>query len=81
PIVLVLYGAALVTYLFSYIAPSRVVAHPQTRFIMRLALTEAVAIYGLIAALIAHDWRIYIGPWIVAIVGFMQAMPSEQDER
>ncbi|HWW60625.1 MAG TPA: hypothetical protein VN181_04580 [Thermoanaerobaculia bacterium] len=75
----VLYGAALVTYAMSYIAPARI-AQAQPRFIVRLALTEAVAIYGLLAAFLAHDWRLYIAPWAVAFIGFLQAWPSAEEQ-
>ena len=53
---------------------------PRERWIVRLALFEACAIFGLTAAFVAHDWRVYVAPWALAGVGFILAFPSGDAE-
>jgi len=79
PLVLAMHAAALVTLAMSFLVPPRI-SHPRPRFIVRLALTEAVALYGVMAAILAHDWRLYLGPWAIALIGFLQAWPSSSEE-
>ncbi len=47
-------------------------------FIVRLALFEATAIYGMVAAFLTYDWRLFAPTWILAVAGFIQSFPSEQ---
>lgn len=76
PIVLVLYAAAVATFLGALtISPSR----RREKFITRLALFESVAIFGLIAAFVTNDWRLFIPAWALAIVGFLQSLPPSAE--
>jgi hypothetical protein len=43
--------------------------------IVRWALLDAACICGLIASLLYGDWRLYIGPWVLALVGFVSLFP------
>jgi hypothetical protein len=45
-------------------------------FIAQLALFDAVAIMGLLAAMILRDWRIYLPAWGLALVGFVRVYPT-----
>ncbi|HEY3051941.1 MAG TPA: hypothetical protein VGK04_00980 [Thermoanaerobaculia bacterium] len=82
PLVLVLYAMALAGFVagttYSIIAR----AQPQrVRMIVSLALYEACAIFGLIAAFIISDWRLYLAPWALAVVGFLRVFPSFEGPR
>ncbi|HEV8659368.1 MAG TPA: hypothetical protein VGS96_12165, partial [Thermoanaerobaculia bacterium] len=81
-LVLVLYAMALAGFVagttYSIIAR----AQPQrVRMIVSLALYEACAIFGLIAAFIISDWRLYLAPWALAVVGFLRVFPSFEGPR
>ena len=52
-------------------APARV------RMIVRMALFEACAVFGVVAAFANRDWRIYLAPWALAIAGFFLAFPRD----
>jgi hypothetical protein len=34
-------------------------------------------IFGLVAAFLTKDWRLYLFPWALAIVGFIRELPRE----
>ena len=76
PVVLALYGAAALTFL-------GVLALTATRrrqiFIARLALFESVAIYGLLAAFLTNDWRLFLPTWALAMLGFVQTLPPSAE--
>jgi len=50
----------------------------QLRLVVSLALYEACAIYGLVAAFINHDWRLYLAPWAVALIGFIRVFSAAE---
>jgi hypothetical protein len=76
PMVLVLYGAAVLTFLGALaISPGR----RREKFITRLALFESVAIFGLIAAFVTNDWRLFVPTWALAIIGFLQTLPPSAE--
>lgn len=52
------------------------VIHSRRLLIARWAMLEAACICGLIAALLAGDWRLYAAPWILALAGFVTLYPS-----
>ena len=74
---IICYVLALVMF---FLAPvvSRRLPEP-ARMIIGLALSEACAIFGVVAAFIAHDWRIYIPAWIVALIGFTRYWPGAEE--
>jgi hypothetical protein len=43
--------------------------------IVRWAMLEAGCICGVVAAMIHGDWRLYIAPWVLALVGFIGLYP------
>jgi hypothetical protein len=47
-------------------------------FTVQYAIFESVAIYGLIAAFLQQDWRLFIGPAALSIAGFLIAAPTEE---
>jgi uncharacterized membrane protein len=78
PMVLPLYVVALSVFVAGLVGFGRVkTANPQAGMILRLALFEACAIMGLIAAVIASDWRLYLPTWALAAIGFFKEWPSE----
>ena len=70
PTVIALYSVAAGSFLAAMIIRAR------RLLIARWAMLEAACICGLIAALLLGDWRLYIGPWVVALVGFVSLYPS-----
>ncbi len=49
---------------------------PRVRMIIGLAMYEGCAIFGLVAAFLGHDWRLYIAPWGLAVIGFIRVFPA-----
>lgn len=76
PMPAALYLVALMTFAMAFVIP-RFIRTSQTALVVRLALFDAVAIYGLMAAFLAQDWRLYIAPWVLALIGFMSRFPSD----
>ena len=77
PIVIVLYFAALVDFAIGNVVPSFTRTAPaRVRMIISLAIFESCAIFGLIAAFLKFDYRLYIAPWAIAIIGFLRMFPS-----
>lgn len=77
-IVPVLYGVALVSFLAAWFVVPRVVkGNPQTRMITAMAVFESSAILGLIAAILTKDWRVYLLPWGLALIGFIRELPRD----
>ena len=78
PNVLVLYALALAAFVAGWlIVPRIVTGDAQTRMIVALAVFEACAILGLVAAFLTSDWRVYVGPWALALLGFIREFPRE----
>lgn len=77
PIVLVLYGLAVVIFFIG-----RSIPYPtRNRYTTRLALLESCAIFGLVAAFLTNDWRLYFPTWVLAAIGFLQTLPPRIEER
>jgi hypothetical protein len=74
--VLGLYAAAVAVFFAALIVPGRIPHHRQ-RFILRLALFESCAIFGLLAAFLTRDGRLFIAPWALSLVGFFSSSPSD----
>ena len=45
--------------------------------IIRFAMLESVAIFGLVCAFMFHDARLFVPPAMLSLVGFVMAFPSE----
>lgn len=72
----VLYGLALACFLFAWFVVPRVVkSSAQVRMIAAMAMFEGAAVFGLLAAFLTKDWRIYLAPWALAIFGFIRELP------
>jgi F0F1-type ATP synthase membrane subunit c/vacuolar-type H+-ATPase subunit K len=79
PLVLVMYLAALSAFAAGNIVPAILKGAPaRTRMILALAIFESCAIFGLVASLLLQDWRLYLGPWALAAIGFLRVWPSEE---
>src|SRR5688572_6703547 len=78
PMVLGLYGIALLNFAIGLFAfGSLKERDPKAGMMIRLALFESSAIFGLLAAFLNQDWRLYLPAWAVALIGFMREWPSE----
>jgi F0F1-type ATP synthase membrane subunit c/vacuolar-type H+-ATPase subunit K len=84
PFMYVVYAVALATYatafLFSGVLARRGTP-AQTVLIVKLAMLEAVCIFGLVAAFVAHDWRLYVPTWALASVGLLRSFPIDAADR
>jgi hypothetical protein len=69
PLTLGLYGGAAVALVLALLIRVRKLLP------LRWALLEAVCICGLIAAIMLGDWRLYAGPWFLALLGFATLFP------
>ena len=76
---LALYGAALATFIAALAVPTLLTRSPlQWKRIVALALFEACAIYGLVAAFTQQDWRLYLPTWIAALIGMLREFPKDE---
>lgn len=76
---LVLYGAAFAAFIAALVIPSLLTRSPaRQKMIVALAIFEACAIFGLLAAFMQHDWRLYVPPWIAALIGFVREFPRDE---
>ena len=76
PYTLVLYGFALAAFVAGFILPRLMRAPGRLKMIIALAIFESCAIFGLMAAFLGHDWRLFIPAWIVALIGMMGVYPA-----
>ena len=76
---MVLYAAAFTTFVTAIILPGMLQgANARLRMIVGLAMFEGCAIFGLIAAMLHHDWRLYLPAWALALIGFVRLWPSSE---
>jgi hypothetical protein len=76
PMVLGLYAAAAAMFVAALVVP-RGISQPHSRFITTLAFFESCAIFGLLTTFLTQDWRLYIAPWALSLIGFVRNYPSE----
>jgi hypothetical protein len=69
PVAIGLYSVAAGTFLAALIIRSR------KMLIVRWIMLDAGCICGLVAAMMHGDWRLYIAPWVLALVGFVGLYP------
>jgi hypothetical protein len=69
PLTIGLYSASAGTFLAAMIVRSRKL------LIVRWVMLEVGCICGLVAAMVHGDWRLYIAPWALALVGFITLYP------
>jgi hypothetical protein len=81
-ITLILYGVALATFVAALVVPNAIHARSAARLkmVVALALFESCAIYGLLAAFLARDWRLFVPTWIVGLIGMWRVYPSDSSE-
>ena len=74
---MILYAIGLATFVGALVLPGMLRSPARTKLVVALALFESVAIYGLMAAFLARDWRLFVPAWIVSLIGMMRAYPSD----
>ncbi|HUR83351.1 MAG TPA: hypothetical protein VM733_21510 [Thermoanaerobaculia bacterium] len=79
PPVPILYGVALFLFLFTWFGLRRILPGRDSRqlLIVHMAMFEAVAIMGLLSAFLVRDLRLFLGPWALALIGFIREFPRE----
>lgn len=78
PFTPILYAVAALTFVMATILPGRLRVPDRTKLIVGMALYEACAIYGLMAAMIARDWRLLLPAWILGLIGMWRLFPSSE---
>ena len=73
---LIFYGLALASFVMGFVLPGAMRVPARLKMILSLAIFESCAIFGLMAAFIARDWRLFIPAWIVALLGMWRVYPS-----
>jgi len=81
-LVITLYALAVLTFFIATIFPNAMMKDkPQrARMIVALALYESAAIYGLLAAFLTRDWRLYLAPWALCLLGFVRVFPTSEPQ-
>ena len=75
----VLYGLALAAFLFAwFVVPRAVRSSAHVRMITAMAIFEASAIFGVLAAFLTKDWRMYLAPWALTLFGFIRELPRDE---
>lgn len=78
PKTLLFYGLAVMEFILALVIPTLQANRPaRLRMVIALALFEACAIFGLIAAFLAQDWRIFVPAWILSLLGMWRVYPSD----
>jgi F0F1-type ATP synthase membrane subunit c/vacuolar-type H+-ATPase subunit K len=77
---LAMYGVALAVFNAGLVMPSLTLAQspPQSKMTVTLAIFEACAIFGLVAAFLQQDWRLYVPTWFVSLIGMVRAFPKDE---
>ena len=79
PLVLVMYFAAFSAFVAGNVVPAVLKHAPaRTRMILALAIFESCAIFGLVSTFLMEDWRLYLAPWALAVIGFLRVWPSDE---
>lgn len=77
--IVILYVMTVVSFVLGNFAPVfQRNALPRVRMIVSLAIFESCAIYGLMAAFLHHDYRLYLAPWAIAVIGFLRMFPTAE---
>ena len=76
---LAMYAAAFIEFIAALLLPGRL---PQLdsrqKMIVSMAMFESCAVFGLVAAFVQHDWRVYVPAWIAALIGFVREYPRDE---
>jgi hypothetical protein len=75
PIILVLHVAGIATTIAAFLVP---ISEPK-RYILRWALLDSTAIFGLIAAFLGSHWQLVIPLGLVALAGLLLSHPSQAE--
>jgi MFS family permease len=76
---LAMYALAFMEFIAALILPGRLPqADSRKKMIVAMAMFESCAIFGLVAAFVQHDWRVYVPAWIAALIGFVREWPREE---
>lgn len=79
PFMLVVYAVAIVTYVAAFVfsgALARRGLKAETTLSVKMAMLEAVAIYGLIGGFLARDARLFVPTAALALVGMLRSFPQ-----
>ena len=80
PFMLVVYAVALATYVAAFVVSGALARRGvlrQTTLLVKMAMLEAVTIFGLVAAFAGRDWRLFVPTWALALVGMLRSFPIE----
>lgn len=75
---LVVYCMALAAFAASNFVPKLMRGPARLKMIVGAALAESCAIFGLVGAFVAHDWRIFVPTWILSLIGMWRVYPGDE---
>jgi len=77
-VTLALYAAAFAAFVAALVMPNLLTrTRGLEKMILALALFEACALCGFIAAFLGQDWRLYVPAWIASLIGFVREFPRD----
>ncbi len=74
---LILYVVAFANFVAATVLPKLMRSPARVKMIVSLSLYEAVVIFGLLAAMLDHDWRLFLPTWILGLIGMWRVYPSD----
>ena len=78
PITLAMYAGAIAGFIAALVFPGMLQQPQRVKMISALGLFESCAIFGLMAAILLKDWRLYVPAWIAALIGFLREWPRDE---
>ena len=78
PFTLICYALAIGSFIAGTILWNVMRTRPlQLRMVASMAVFEAGAVFGLVAAFLTYDWRVYVPAWVLCLMGFARCFPGE----
>ena len=78
PTTLVFYGLAVSSFIFGLTLPGRLPGPFRKKMIISMGVFESCAICGLVLAFLAHDYRLFIPTWLIALLGMWKMYPTNE---
>jgi hypothetical protein len=76
---IVLYAMAAIVFVVAMVLSRNESRPPMLRMILSMALYESCAIFGLVAAFLVSDWRLYVPAWVLCLIGFARMFPAREE--
>ena len=78
PFTLICYALAIGSFIAGTILWNVMRDRPlQLRMVASMAVFESGAVFGMVAAFLTYDWRVYVPAWVLCLMGFARCFPGE----